>query len=92
MQPSGRESVVERIVTYDGDLDAAVAGQSVTAHAGDEIDVSRGDVIAEAERPPSVGDQFEATIVWMAERAVAARPQLSDAHRHQHALPRRPRR
>jgi bifunctional enzyme CysN/CysC len=65
--PSGRRSSVERIVTYEGDLDAAVAGQSVTLTLGDQIDVSRGDVIAGAAAPPRVGEQFEATIVWMAE-------------------------
>ena len=62
--PSGRESTVERIVTFAGDLDEAVAGQSVTLTLADEIDVSRGDVIAEAKAPPAVADQFEATLVW----------------------------
>jgi bifunctional enzyme CysN/CysC len=65
--PSGRESTVERIVTYGGDLDVAVAGQAVTVTLADEIDVSRGDVIADAENPPGVADQFEATVVWMSE-------------------------
>ena len=65
--PSGRESTVERIVTYDGDLDVAVAGQSVTLTLADEIDVSRGDVIAATDAPPGVADQFEATVVWMAD-------------------------
>jgi bifunctional enzyme CysN/CysC len=65
--PSGRESTVERIVTADGDLDVAVAGQAVTVTLADEIDVSRGDVIADAEQPPGVADQFEATLVWMSE-------------------------
>jgi bifunctional enzyme CysN/CysC len=65
--PSGSESVVERIVTYDGDLERAVAGQSVTLTLTDEIDVSRGQVIAGAQAPPRVGDQFDATVVWMAE-------------------------
>jgi bifunctional enzyme CysN/CysC len=65
--PSGRESTVSRIVTADGDLDQAVAGQSVTLTLADEIDVSRGDVIAGASAPPRVGEQFEATLVWMAE-------------------------
>jgi bifunctional enzyme CysN/CysC len=64
--PSQRESTVERIVTYDGDLDCAVAGQSVTLTLEDEIDISRGEVIASAHEPPGVGEQFEATIVWMA--------------------------
>jgi bifunctional enzyme CysN/CysC len=65
--PSGRETVVKRIVTKDGDLDQAVAGQSITLTLADEVDCSRGDVIAEAGNPPEVADQFESTIVWMAE-------------------------
>jgi bifunctional enzyme CysN/CysC len=63
--PSGRESTVARIVTADGDLDSAVAGQSVTLTLSTEIDVSRGDVIAAGDSPPQVANQFEATIVWM---------------------------
>jgi len=65
--PSGRESKVERIVTFNRDLDQAVAGQSVTLTLKDEIDVSRGDVLAAASSPPEVADQFEATIVWFDE-------------------------
>ena len=65
--PAGRESAVSRIVTKDGDLDRAVAGQSVTLTLTDEIDVSRGDVIADSSSPPRVGEHFEATLVWMAE-------------------------
>ncbi|AZS21904.1 MULTISPECIES: sulfate adenylyltransferase subunit CysN [unclassified Caulobacter] len=63
--PSGRESRVARIVTLPGDLDQAVAGQSVTLTLEDEIDISRGDVIATADAPAPVANQFEATIVWM---------------------------
>jgi len=63
--PSGRESHIERIYTHDGDLEQAVAGQSVTLTLTDEIDVSRGDVLAVADNPPSVADQFEVSIVWM---------------------------
>jgi len=63
--PSGRISTVSRIVTLDGDLDRAVAGQSVTLCLADEVDCSRGDVIAAADAPPQAADQFEATIVWM---------------------------
>ncbi|ADG10031.1 adenylyl-sulfate kinase [Caulobacter segnis] len=63
--PSGRESRVARIVTLPGDLDQAVAGQSVTLTLEDEIDVSRGDVIAAADAPAPVANQFEATLVWM---------------------------
>ena len=65
--PSGKTTRVERIVTLDGDLDIAVAGQSVTLTLADEVDCSRGDVVAAAESPPQSADQFEATIVWMAD-------------------------
>ena len=63
--PSGKTSTVSRIVTLDGDLDEAVAGQSVTLCLADEIDCSRGNVIAAADAPPQAADQFEATMVWM---------------------------
>ncbi len=65
--PSGRVTRIERIVTEDGDLDEAVAGQSVTLTFADAVDCSRGDVIAAAGDPPQAADQFEAVIVWMAE-------------------------
>jgi bifunctional enzyme CysN/CysC len=68
--PSGRESTVTRIVTYDGELARAVAGMSVTLVLEDDIDVSRGDVIAPAGDRPGVADQFEATVVWMADDAM----------------------
>jgi bifunctional enzyme CysN/CysC len=75
--PSGRESTVARIVTADGDLDQAVAGQSVTITLADEIDVSRGDVIAAATAPPGVADQFEAHVIWMDEQEMLpGRPYL----------------
>ena len=63
--PSGKTSTVTKIVTLDGELDEAVAGQSVTICFADEVDCSRGNVIAVADAPPEVSDQFEATIVWM---------------------------
>jgi bifunctional enzyme CysN/CysC len=65
VQPSGRESTVARIVTFDGDLPEAVAGQSVTLTLSDEIDISRGDLVSQAQSPAPVADQFEAKIVWM---------------------------
>jgi bifunctional enzyme CysN/CysC len=75
--PSGRESRIERIVTFTGDLPEAVAGQSVTLTLTDEIDVSRGDVLAAAASPPAVADQFEATLVWFDEEAMLpGRPYL----------------
>jgi bifunctional enzyme CysN/CysC len=58
---------VARIVTADGDLEAAVAGQSVTLTLGSETDVSRGDVLAAGDAPPQVASQFEATLVWLHE-------------------------
>ncbi len=64
-QPSGRESRVARIVTLNGDLPLAVAGQSVCITLEDEIDISRGDVISAADSPAEVADQFEASLVWM---------------------------
>jgi bifunctional enzyme CysN/CysC len=65
--PSGREAAVARIVSFDGDLPAAVAGQSVTLTLDREVDVSRGDMIVGADDPASVADHFETTIVWMAD-------------------------
>ncbi len=65
--PSGKSSKVARIVTYDGDLDSAIAGQSVTVVLEDEIDVSRGDVLAPSAAAPAVSDQFAAHLLWMHE-------------------------
>ncbi len=65
--PSGKTSRVDRIVTFDGDLEMAIAGQSVTLTLKDEIDCSRGQVIAAAKDPLEVADQFEATLIWMDE-------------------------
>ena len=65
--PSGRTTRIARVVTMDGDLEEAVAGQSVTVTLEEEVDCSRGDVIAAAGDPPEASDQFEATIVWMDE-------------------------
>ena len=65
--PSGQLTRIARIVTADADLSAAAAGKSVTLTFSDEIDCSRGDVVAAAVGPPEVADQFETTIIWMAE-------------------------
>jgi bifunctional enzyme CysN/CysC len=67
IQPSGRTSTVARIATFDGDLQEAVAGQSITLTLTDEVDCSRGDMIVTADNPPEVANSFEATIVWMHE-------------------------
>jgi bifunctional enzyme CysN/CysC len=63
--PSGRTSTVARVFSGEGEASSAVAGESVTLTLADEIDVSRGDVLAAADDPPLVANQFEATIVWM---------------------------
>jgi bifunctional enzyme CysN/CysC len=63
--PGGKTSTISRITTLGGDLEEAVAGQSVTLSFEDEIDCSRGSVIAAADAPPETADQFETTIVWM---------------------------
>jgi bifunctional enzyme CysN/CysC len=63
--PSGRQGGVRRVLGPDGDLSVAVAGQSVTLVLDTDVDVSRGDVLAAADAPPEVANQFEATIVWM---------------------------
>jgi bifunctional enzyme CysN/CysC len=65
--PAGTTSTVARIVTMDGDLPFAVAGQSVTLVLADEIDASRGDVICAGDAPCEVADQFEAHVIWMHE-------------------------
>jgi bifunctional enzyme CysN/CysC len=68
--PSGKTSTVKSVTTFDGDLDEAVAGQSVTLTLADEVDCSRGDLIAAAGDPPQASDQFCATFVWMDEEAL----------------------
>jgi bifunctional enzyme CysN/CysC len=77
VQPSGRESHIARIVTSSGDKTEAVAGESVTVTLTDEVDLSRGDVISAADAPAEVADQFECTLVWMAdEPLLPGRPYL----------------
>jgi bifunctional enzyme CysN/CysC len=65
--PSGKISHVDRIVTFDGDLSQAVAGQSITLTLTDELDCSRGQIIASSAKPVDVADQFETTLIWMSE-------------------------
>ena len=68
--PSGRRSTIERIVTYDGDLDQALPGQSPTITLADEIDISRGDLIVADGAPCEVSDQLEGHVIWMAEESM----------------------
>jgi len=72
IQPSGKSATVERIVTHDGDLSVATAGQSVTLTFSEELDISRGDLVSTADEPASTADQFECSIVWMDDHAMLA--------------------
>ena len=63
--PSGRTSRVKEIATYDGNLDEAFPPMSVTVTLEDEIDVSRGDMLIDPERPPQVAHRIEAVLTWM---------------------------
>ena len=69
--PSGTESVVKQIVTYEGDLELAGAGRGVTLTLEDEIDVSRGDIITAADNPSQTADQFRARLLWMDSSSMA---------------------
>ncbi|SDN54035.1 sulfate adenylyltransferase subunit 1 [Allokutzneria albata] len=70
--PSGRRSRIERVDTADGPLDEATAGQSVTVLLADDIDISRGDVIAAADDQPKLVDELDATICWLAGKPLRA--------------------
>jgi len=75
--PSGKEAIVSRLVTHDGDLPSARAGQSITVTLDREIDVSRGDVLVAAEQPSGVAEQFQTTVIWMHEEPMLpGRPYL----------------
>jgi len=66
--PSRRLSTVKEIVTYDGKLSTAFAPMAVTLTLNDEIDIVRGDVLAHPERAPTVGKEFDAHVIWMADQ------------------------
>ncbi len=77
VSPSGKTSTIERIVTFDGDLDEAIAGQAVTITLNDEIDISRGDVLSKADAIPELSDQLKAHVLWMhEEEMLPGRPYL----------------
>jgi bifunctional enzyme CysN/CysC len=74
---SGRETTVERVVTYDGDLAEARAGDAVTVTLADEVDIARGDVLVPPTERPEVADQFAAHLLWMTdEPLLPGRPYL----------------
>jgi sulfate adenylyltransferase subunit 1 (EFTu-like GTPase family) len=68
--PSQKTSKVERIVTFDGDLEEGFAGQAVTLTLEDEIDISRGDIIVKVDDQPIVSNKLNANIVWMTENSM----------------------
>ncbi len=70
IMPAGTPAEVARIVTMDGDLDEAAAGEAVALAFAGPIDCSRGDMLCAAGAPPQIADQFEATIIWMAGEAL----------------------
>ncbi len=70
IQPSGKTATIDRIVTQDGDIDSAIAGQAVTLTLKEEVDISRGDVISTTDTPASTANQFESTLVWMDDEAL----------------------
>ena len=75
--PSGKSSTVERIVTMDGDLDEAFAPMAITLTLADQLDISRGDVLAAPHELPHIADRVEADLVWMSEDAlVPGKPYL----------------
>jgi bifunctional enzyme CysN/CysC len=81
ISPSGAKSTVKQIVVYEGLQQTGAAGQSITLVLADDVDVSRGDVIASAAHPIECADQFEADILWMSEHALlAGRPYAALVH------------
>ena len=70
--PSGKSSTVKEIVTFDGNLEHAFAGQAVTLTLNDEIDVSRGNMLVRADQGvPAISRSVKATVVWMADQPLA---------------------
>ena len=68
--PSGKTSTIKSIVSYEGELEQAFPPMAITLTLNDEIDVSRGDMITHSNNQPSLGNKFEANIVWMTEQAL----------------------
>jgi sulfate adenylyltransferase subunit 1 (EFTu-like GTPase family) len=78
--PSGLRSRVEAVETADGRLDAAVPPQSVTIRLADDLDVSRGDMLADPERPPIAARELDVRVCWMSERPLEPRAKLAVKH------------
>ncbi len=78
--PSGRRTSVAAVETADGPLEQAVPGLSVTVRLADDLDVSRGDMLADPEQQPTVARELEATVCWMAEKPLEPRAKLAIKH------------
>jgi sulfate adenylyltransferase large subunit len=78
--PSGRRTTVAAVETADAPLDAAVPGMSVTVRLEDDLDVSRGDLLADPEEAPTVARELEATVCWMAEKPLEPRAKVAIKH------------
>jgi sulfate adenylyltransferase large subunit len=78
--PSGLRSRVAAVDTLAGPVDEAIPGQSVTILLADDVDVSRGDMLADPDRPPAVARELTARVCWMSERAVADGARLLVKH------------
>ncbi len=78
--PSGRRSSVASVETADALLDRAIPGQSITVRLADDVDVSRGDMLADPEQAPTVARELEATVCWMAEKPLEPRAKLAIKH------------
>ena len=78
--PSGKRSRVAAVETADGELDAAFPPQSVTVRLEDDVDVARGDMLADPERPPVVARELVADLCWMSERPLEPRAKLLVKH------------
>ncbi len=78
--PSGRRTSVAAVETAEGPLEVAVPGMSVTIRLADDIDVSRGDMLADPEQAPTVARELEATVCWMAEKPLEPRTKLAIKH------------
>ncbi len=78
--PQGAHTTVRALETADGPLQRAEVGQSISLKLADHLDVSRGDLIAAAEAPPEVKEEFEATVCWFGERPLRAGDRLRLKH------------
>jgi sulfate adenylyltransferase large subunit len=78
--PSGRRSTVASVETHDGPIDVAVQGQSVVVRLADDVDVARGDMLADPADPPLTARELEARVCWMSERPVRTGARLALKH------------